>query len=72
LVAAAVALGTTCDGAGAAASGYAPLDRPGPALSVPQAKLRAALHCQPGVRNAKLTPVLLNPAVGLTPEQNYS
>ncbi|MEA2146993.1 MAG: hypothetical protein QOG59_2580 [Solirubrobacteraceae bacterium] len=51
---------------------YAPLDQPGPPLSVPVAKLRAALQCEPGVAHAKVEPVLLNPATGVTPVQNYS
>jgi pimeloyl-ACP methyl ester carboxylesterase len=51
---------------------YAPLDQPGPPLSVPIAKLKAALQCEPGVTHAKVEPVLLNPATGVTAEQNYS
>jgi hypothetical protein len=51
---------------------YAPLDRPGPALSVPADKLAAALHCGPGVAHAKVQPVLLNPATGVDDEHNYS
>jgi hypothetical protein len=51
---------------------YAPLSRPGPQLSVAKAKLRASLDCEPSVRNADREPVLLNPATGVTPEQNYS
>ncbi|MEA2348699.1 MAG: hypothetical protein QOG62_2486 [Thermoleophilaceae bacterium] len=51
---------------------FAPLDRRGPALTVPKAKMRAALECQDSVRNAKVEPVLLNPATGVTPDENYS
>jgi hypothetical protein len=51
---------------------YAPLDHPGPPLSVPLAKLTAALQCEPSVRDARVEPVLLNPATGVTAEQNYS
>ncbi len=51
---------------------YAPLDQPGPPLSVPLAKLKAALKCEPGVSNAKVEPVLLNPATGVTAQQNFS
>jgi hypothetical protein len=51
---------------------FAPLNKPGPPLSVPKSKLRAALKCQPGVRNAKVEPVLLNPATGVTPKENFS
>jgi hypothetical protein len=51
---------------------YAPLDQPGPALTVPQAQLAASLQCEPGVMDAKVEPVLLNPATGVTAEENYS
>jgi lipase (class 2) len=56
----------------AVAAEYAPLDQPGPSLSVPVARLSAALACQPGVRDARVTPVLLSPATGVSPEQNFS
>jgi hypothetical protein len=51
---------------------YAPLDQPGVPLDVPAAKLRAALHCTANVRAATREPVLLNPATGVTVEQNYA
>ena len=51
---------------------YAPLDRPGPALSVPADKLRAALSCQPGVASATRNPILLIPGTNLDPSSNYS
>ena len=50
---------------------YAPLDRPGPALSVPLAQLKASLVCQAGVSHATVEPVLLNPATGVTVDQNF-
>jgi hypothetical protein len=56
----------------AAAPRYAPLNRPGPALTVPMSKLKAALKCESSVRHAKVEPVLLNPATGVTAKQNYS
>ena len=59
----------------ASASGsvaYAPVNRPGPALSVPAATLRAALVCHGTFGSSSLEPVLLNPATGVTSEQNYS
>jgi hypothetical protein len=62
-------------GTGAVAAGtgvYAPLDRPGPPLTVPAAQLQASLTCQPSVRNAAVEPVLLNPATGVTVAQNFS
>lgn len=49
---------------------YAPLDRPGPRLSVPRAKLRAALTCEGNPRRGPRA-VLLNPATSVTPEENY-
>lgn len=55
-----------------AAPAYAPLDRSGPALTVPVAKLNAALKCSPGLNTAKREPVLLSPATGVTADQNYS
>lgn len=55
-----------------AADQFAPLDRPGPALSVPPDKLDASLHCDADVKDAKVEPVLLNPATGVTVEQNFS
>jgi hypothetical protein len=61
-----------CLPASGAAQSYAPLDQPGPPLTVPVAQLRASLVCEPSVRNAKVEPVLLNPATGVTAAQNYS
>jgi hypothetical protein len=58
--------------ASAATPAYAPLDQPGPALSVSPVQLKASLYCQPSVRGAKVEPVLLNPATGVTPAENYS
>ncbi|MET3961511.1 hypothetical protein ABIE44_001445 [Marmoricola sp. OAE513] len=58
--------------AGATGPDYAPLDRPGPALSVPRADLAAALSCHGDLRGSALQPVLLVPATSVTPEQNYS
>jgi hypothetical protein len=55
----------------ASAQTYAPLDQPGPPLSVPLSKLQASLHCEASVKDAKVEPVLLNPATGVNPTQNY-
>ncbi|HEX7739103.1 MAG TPA: lipase, partial [Marmoricola sp.] len=56
----------------AAGSRYAPLDRPGPALHVSVKTFKKALLCHgPYVANHK-EPVLLIPATGVTPKQNYS
>jgi hypothetical protein len=59
-------------GSPAAAGAFAPLNRPGPALRVPAATLRAALHCHGVLTSGSLEPVLLNPATGVTPDENYS
>jgi pimeloyl-ACP methyl ester carboxylesterase len=65
-------LGAVTIAAAPAAGAYAPLNLPGPPLSVPAARLAAALSCQPSVRDARVTPVLLNPATGVTAAENYS
>ncbi|WP_310963782.1 esterase/lipase family protein [Nocardioides terrisoli] len=54
-----------------ARSPYAPLDRPGPELHVPHRALVRALSCH-GRPHHGPEPVLLNPATGVTPKQNYS
>jgi lipase (class 2) len=51
---------------------FAPLDQPGSPLRVPQEKLDASLQCSAGVKDATREPVLLSPATGYTPDQNYS
>jgi hypothetical protein len=63
---------TTATQARAATPAYAPLNQPGPPLSVPLSALRASLYCEPSVTDAKVEPVLLNPATGVTAAQNYS
>ena len=73
LALAAVALALVSGGyAQAGASPYAPLDRPGPRLSVPVPTLKAALHCSGDLRHATVAPVLLSPGTSATPEQNFS
>jgi hypothetical protein len=57
--------------ASAGAVTYAPLDQPGPALSVPQGQLDGALHCS-GDLAAGPAPVLLVPGTGSNPEHNFS
>ena len=72
-VIAAVTAALLTPGGGAGASvGYAPLNRPGPALDVPAAALAAALTCVGDPASSQGEPVLLNPATGVTSEQNYS
>jgi triacylglycerol esterase/lipase EstA (alpha/beta hydrolase family) len=51
---------------------YAPLRRPGPALSIPPAKLRAAVSCTRGIRGDARDPILLVPGTDLDPKSNYS
>jgi pimeloyl-ACP methyl ester carboxylesterase len=58
--------------AAAGAQTYAPLNQPGPPLSVSPALLKASLVCEPSVAHAAVTPVLLNPATGVTAAENYS
>ncbi len=55
-----------------AAAQFAPVDQPGPPLSVPQSKLDAALNCTGDLDGATRTPVLLVPATGVNPHANYS
>jgi len=66
-----VALGCLAVPATAAAE-YAPVDAPGPALTVPQAQLAESLTCTAGVENAAVEPVLLLPATGVNSEDNFS
>ncbi|MCU1692167.1 MAG: lipase [Frankiales bacterium] len=59
----------------AAGPAYAPLDQPGPRLTVPAADLARSLVCTGDLRGARLTPVLLVPGTTLTPAQyswNYA
>ncbi|MGZ4191897.1 MAG: esterase/lipase family protein, partial [Solirubrobacteraceae bacterium] len=57
--------------AAAAAAAYAPPDRPGPPLSVPTAKLAAALTCTGRLAGAAHEPVLLVPGTSLNPATDY-
>jgi hypothetical protein len=72
LVAALVTAGGSGGATAGAAVRYAPTDRPGPPLRVPAATMRAALHCNGSLASGRLEPVLLNPATGVTPDENYS
>ncbi|MEA2168829.1 MAG: hypothetical protein QOF76_2129 [Solirubrobacteraceae bacterium] len=57
----------------AGATTYAPLDAPGPKLSIPKDKLRAALKCSSGVdRSIAREPVLMLPGTTISPEANFS
>jgi hypothetical protein len=56
----------------AAPNPYAPAGRPGPALHVPAAKLRASLACTAGVRRGiARDPILLVPGTNLDPRPNF-
>jgi pimeloyl-ACP methyl ester carboxylesterase len=57
--------------ASASAIDYAPVDRPGPPLSVPQSDLDAALQCKGGLGGGK-TPVLLIPGTAYSPKSDFS
>lgn len=57
----------------AAAQDFAPLDVPGPALSVTDADLAKVLGCSPGgIAAAPVTPVLLVQGTGATAKDNWS
>lgn len=53
----------------AGADGYAPVDRPGPALTVPD--LAKSLRCTADVRNATREPVLLTLTTTVDSDQNF-
>jgi len=55
----------------ARAEDYAPLDRPGPPLTVSTNDLRASLTCTDDVRDASRAPVLLVPATTVTSRENF-
>jgi len=63
-----------CLGAGAAVSSavtYAPVDAPGPSLTVPAAQLAASVRCTGDLRGSPREPVLLLPATGVNSDQNF-
>ncbi len=57
--------------AGAAAARYAPLDRPGPPLTVPVAQLQSALSCWGQLRSSGREPVLLVPGTTINPQGDF-
>jgi hypothetical protein len=71
-IALAIAVAALLLPASASAITYAPVDQPGPALSVPQDRLDSSLQCTANVANAPRAPVLLVPGTGGDPKQNYS
>jgi triacylglycerol esterase/lipase EstA (alpha/beta hydrolase family) len=56
----------------APARDYAPVDRPGPPLSVPDAALAKNVVCKPGVSSRAREPILLVPGTTLRPSENFS
>ena len=56
---------------GARAGGYAPVDRPGPVLSVPMAGLEQSLHCTANVVTAGREVVVLVPPTLVTPHEAW-
>jgi hypothetical protein len=51
---------------------YAPIDQPGPALSVPQAQLAASLRCTGSLVSAPVGPVLLVASTAVDSTENFS
>jgi len=69
-LAAAVVAGLLAIPASAGAVAYAPVDQPGPALSVSQAELASSLQCHGNLADGP-TPVLLVHGTGSNPEHNF-
>jgi pimeloyl-ACP methyl ester carboxylesterase len=67
-----VVVGLLVAPAAADATTYAPLNRPGPTLSVSAAKLAAALTCDGPLAGAAHPPVLLVPGTTLNPTTDFS
>jgi hypothetical protein len=56
----------------AEAAAAAPVDQPGPALSVPQAQLAASLRCTGSLAHASVEPVLLLASTAVDSDENFS
>ncbi len=67
----ALAAATLCATAAQAAT-YAPLSRPGPALSVPQSAISASLACTGSLTDPAHVPILLVPGTTTTPQTAFS
>jgi hypothetical protein len=50
---------------------FAPLNQPGPRLSVPQAELAASLECNGPLRGVQRDPILLVPGTTMEPDVNF-
>ncbi|TDT82137.1 triacylglycerol esterase/lipase EstA (alpha/beta hydrolase family) [Arthrobacter sp. AG258] len=74
LTAAALALSSISPAVAADQTGpaYAPVDQPGPALSVPQNLLADSLQCTANTSSATRNVVLLIPGTTLTPQSNFN
>src|SRR4030088_1509521 len=57
---------------GARAAAYAPVDTPGPALTVPAAELASALRCTAGLAGSVRPPILLVPGTTVNPSADFS
>jgi hypothetical protein len=66
-----LALGAVLALPASASADYAPVNAPGPPLSVPQLDLDAALQCNGGLSGAR-TPVLLIPGTAYSPRSDFS
>jgi hypothetical protein len=66
------AIGLLVAPAAGGATPYAPVNRPGPKLSVPAAKLAGALKCNGALAGARHAPVLLVPGTTLNPTTDFS
>ncbi|WP_134663532.1 MULTISPECIES: triacylglycerol lipase [unclassified Amycolatopsis] len=71
VLAAALAFSVPGHATAAGQGGYAPVDQPGPALTVPESTVDDALSCSPSVRGAKQDPVLLIPGTASNPESVF-
>src|SRR4051794_14423915 len=71
LLVTAVAFALLCCAA-QAQENYASPSRSGPPLSVPAAKIRAAMECSSGIDHPSRAPILLVPGTGASAHDNYS
>ncbi|HWH11466.1 MAG TPA: hypothetical protein VG165_10095 [Solirubrobacteraceae bacterium] len=72
VAASALAAATVGVASAQAATTYAPLDQPGPALTVPQAQLAASLQCTGSLPHASVEPVLLVASTAVDSAENFS
>ncbi len=63
---------STTSGAAASTEPYAPVNRPGPRLSVPVADLQAAVRCTPSARGSHREVALFVPGTGVGPDEAFS